>query len=63
LKAWEEDIDFVKEVYWSTTSFPEQNNKALNSQIRRCAISIPSNIAEGAARNSKKEFIQFYISV
>lgn len=49
----------VKEVYKVTGGFPREETYGLTSQIRKSAVSLPSNIAEGAARNSKKEFIQF----
>ena len=49
----------MKEVYRLTHSFPPSENFGLTAQMRRCAISVPSNIAEGAARHSKKEFLQF----
>ena len=52
-------MDLVKEVYLLTNIFPQKEQFGLTSQIRRCAVSIPSNIAEGAGRNSKKEFNQF----
>ena len=51
------------EVYELTKMFPREELYGLTSQIRRCAVSIAANIAEGAGRNSKKEFVQFlYIS-
>jgi len=64
LKAWQESISFVSEIYNTTKTFPKSELYCLVSQIRRSAISIPSNIAEGAGRNHKKEYIQFcYISL
>ena len=59
LKVWQEAMDLVKMIYQSSSSFPESENFGLKSQIRRAAISVPSNIAEGAARTSDKEFLQF----
>ena len=57
-------MDFVADVYALTKGFPKEEIYGLTSQIRRAAVSIPSNIAEGAARNSTKEFIQFlYIAL
>ena len=52
-------MDLASHVYSLTTQFPKEELYGLSSQIRRSAISIPSNIAEGAARQSRKEFIQF----
>jgi four helix bundle protein len=49
----------VQEVYKLVSQFPVNEEYGLISQIRRCAVSIPANIAEGAARQTKKEFIQF----
>src|SRR4030042_2311080 len=49
----------VKEVYKSTAEFPKSKVYGLSSQMRRSAISVPSNIAEGAARKSAAEFLQF----
>ncbi|MBB6369917.1 four helix bundle protein [Chryseobacterium shigense] len=49
----------VKEVYLVSAELPIEEKFGLLSQIRRCAVSIPSNIAEGAGRNNKKEFYQF----
>ena len=64
LDIWMRGIGFVEQIYKVTTSFPKQELYSLTSQIRRAVISYPSNIAEGAARSSKKEFIQFlYISL
>jgi four helix bundle protein len=55
LKLWIQALEFVLKVYKATESFPKEERYGLTSQIRRVAISIPSNIAEGAARNSTKE--------
>ncbi len=64
LDIWKRGIGFVEQIYKTTTSFPKEEIYGLTSQIRRAAISYPSNIAEGAARFSKKEFIQFlYVSL
>ena len=63
LAVWKEAVTLAKEVYRLTANFPKEETYGLVSQIRRAAVSIPSNIAEGAARNSNKEFIQsFYVS-
>ena len=59
LRVWQEAMELVKMIYQSSSSFPESENFGLKSQIRRAAISVPSNIAEGAARTSAKEFLQF----
>ena len=59
LEVWKRSIEFVTKIYRITESFPGNERFNLASQIRRSAISIPSNIAEGAGRASKKEFIQF----
>ena len=64
LDVWKKSIDFVTKVYNLTGKFPNNEKFGIVSQIRRAAVSIPSNIAEGSARNSKKELIQFlYISL
>jgi four helix bundle protein len=64
LDAWKESMKLAKDVYRLSSGFPKQEIYGLTSQIRRGAVSIPSNIAEGAARSSDKEFIQFlYISL
>ena len=58
LDVWNKAIDFVV-VYKATESFPKEERFGLTSQIRRAAVSIPANIAEGAARQSTKEFAHF----
>ena len=59
LEAWNQAVELVTEVYQKTESFPKEERYGLNSQIRRAAVSIPANIAEGAARFSSKEFARF----
>jgi four helix bundle protein len=59
LDAWKKAISFVKTVYEITGRFPAEEKFGLVSQMRRAAISIPSNISEGAGRNNPKEFSQF----
>ncbi|MSU79315.1 MAG: four helix bundle protein [Gemmataceae bacterium] len=59
LLVWQKGIVFAKEVYRLTRSFPADEKYGLVSQMRRAAVSVPSNIAEGQARRSTKEFIQF----
>jgi four helix bundle protein len=59
LEVWQEAIALVKDVYRLTASFPQQENYALASQMRRAAISVPSNIAEGAGRTGDREFLKF----
>ena len=59
LDIWKLGIKLVEEIYKITNKFPKDEVYGLTSQMRRAAISIPSNIAEGAARNSKREFNQF----
>ena len=59
LIVWKKSIEFVTEVYKITSTFPSEEKFGLVSQLRRASVSIPSNIAEGAARNHDKEFIQF----
>ncbi len=64
LDVWKLSIEFVTNIYKETQKFPKSELYGLTSQIRRAAISIPSNIAEGAARSSRKEYIQFlYIAL
>lgn len=59
LTVWKKSIQLVKEVYIATNDFPRSEAFGLTNQIRRSAVSIPSNIAEGQARNSTKEFMHF----
>jgi len=59
LQAWKTAMALVKDVYLLTQLFPKEEIFGLVRQMRRAAISIPSNLAEGAARNGTREFIQF----
>ncbi len=59
LDAWSKALELVIEVYKWTENFPKEERFGLTSQIRRAAVSIPANIAEGAGRFSKKEFAHF----
>jgi four helix bundle protein len=59
LDIWKLGIELVEKVYEMTTEFPKEEIYGLTNQMRRAAVSIPSNISEGAARSGKKEFIQF----
>ena len=52
-------MDIAEKIYLTTESFPVDEKFGLIAQMRRCAISVPSNIAEGAGRNTKKEFVNF----
>jgi len=59
LDVYKKSLDLVVDVYKMTRSFPKEEKYGLCSQLQRAAVSIPSNIAEGAARKNDKEFIQF----
>ncbi len=64
LDVWKIGIGLVKDIYTLTNTFPKSENYGLSSQMQRCAVSIPSNVAEGATRQGKKEYIHFlYISL
>jgi|SRR5579859_300754 len=59
LLVWQKGIVLAKKVYVLTQKFPRAEKFGLTSQMRRAAVSIPSNIAEGQARHTRKEFVQF----
>jgi len=59
LKVWEKSVTLAKQIYDLTKTFPKDEIYGLTSQIRRSAVSVSSNIAEGCGRNSYGEFIQF----
>ncbi len=59
LQIWQRAMKLVKKVYDITASFPSEEKYGIVSQIRRCAVSIPSNIAEGAGRRTEKDFARF----
>ena len=59
LEVWKKAMDLAETIYSATNNFPEEEKFGLISQMRRCAVSVASNIAEGAGRNSNKEFNQF----
>ncbi len=59
LKVWQRSMELVAAIYERTSAFPKSELYGLTSQIRRAAVSVPSNIAEGQGRRSPKEFCQF----
>ena len=59
LKIWQESMKMVKAVYFLTSGLPVEEKFGLISQMNRCSVSIPSNIAEGSGRTSEKEFLHF----
>jgi four helix bundle protein len=59
LNVWKNSIALVSEVYRLSKKFPKEELFCLTQQVRKAAISIPSNISEGAARNQKREFVRF----
>ena len=64
LEVWKKSIDFVEQIYRLVKQLPKEETYALSDQMRRAAVSIPSNIAEGANRKTTKEYIQFlYIAL
>ena len=64
LEVWIKSMDLVEDVYALSKFFPNDEKFGLTNQIRRASVSVPSNISEGAARKSDKEFIQFlYIAL
>ena len=59
LKVWQKSMDMVEEVYKVTSKIPEEEKYGLVAQLRRAAISVPSNIAEGYGRITTKEYVKF----
>jgi four helix bundle protein len=59
LKVWQKSVDLAVDIYKVTKNFPSEEKYGITSQMRRCGVSIPSNIAEGAGRNTNGEFIHF----
>ncbi len=59
LDIWKKGIEILKQVYQTSTKFPDEEKFGLTSQIRRASVSILSNIAEGAGRNSSPQFVNF----
>jgi four helix bundle protein len=57
--AWQKSMQLVTEIYATTKAFPRDEIYGLSNQLRRAAVSVPSNIAEGKGRYSKKEYVQF----
>jgi four helix bundle protein len=64
LDIWGKGLDLVTDIYKLTKNFPKEEIYGLSSQMQRAAVSYPSNVAEGAARNSKPDYIRFiYIAL
>jgi len=59
LIAWQKSMAFVSEVYWASDSFPRKETFGLTAQLRRAAVSVPSNVAEGQARLTPRDFRNF----
>ena len=59
LIVWQKSIKLVKEIYILTENFPKEEIYGLSNQMRRAAVSMPSNIAEGYSRKNIKEYLQF----
>ncbi|HPJ98763.1 MAG TPA: four helix bundle protein [Candidatus Hydrogenedentes bacterium] len=59
LKVWQESMTLAEEVYQATAAFPKEELYGLTSQMRRAAVSIPSNIAEGWGRGSTPDYVRF----
>lgn len=59
LLIWQKAMTLVTAIYQATKSFPKEELFGLTSQLRRCSVSIPSNIAEGSGRESDKEYLRF----
>ena len=59
LKIWQRSMDFVVKVYEITAGFPREERYGLTSQLRSCAVSVTSNISEGAGRGTNRQFKRF----
>jgi four helix bundle protein len=59
LQVWQKSMKFVTDIYRLTAKFPKEEVYSLTSQMRRCAVSIPSNIAEGYGRNSTSDYMRY----
>ena len=59
LQVWQKSMELARQIYGATQTFPQEERFGLVAQMRRAAVSVPSNIAEGQARNTTGEFIQF----
>lgn len=59
LNIWKQSINLAIDMYEETENFPKSEEYGLKSQLRRCAVSVPSNIAEGSSRSSNKDFNRF----
>ena len=58
-RIWQRSMDFVVKVYEISANFPKEERFGLTSQLRSCAVSVPSNISEGAGRGTNKQFKRF----
>ena len=59
LRIWQRSIDLAEAIYKITADFPKEEKYGLISQLRRCCVSVPSNISEGAGRSTNKQFKYF----
>src|SRR5262245_37668195 len=59
LRAWQDAMELVAYVYAATANFPDSERFGVTAQMRRAAVSVPSNIAEGAARATRREFLRY----
>jgi four helix bundle protein len=59
LKIWKRSMDFVVKIYEISANFPKEEKYGLTAQLRSCAVSVPSNISEGAGRGTNKQFKRF----
>jgi four helix bundle protein len=61
LKVWQAAMELARVTYDTTSSLPSDEQYGLRAQMRRAAVSVPSNIAEGAARRTSRDSVQFYV--